>query len=222
MGIIEVAPAIKRLGIAAALISCSWNACAEEEGEVLKSASEAIKGVLTLAELRNHGIIRAYRDIMWRLGIDPTKVRPSSEALVRRVLRGRDVRSIAPAVDACNAASMTTLIVISVFDASRIRPPLTLRFAKKGEVFRDFSGKERMLGGREIVLTDSEGKILHLYPYRDSASAAVNKGTREVIAVAYGAPGIGVGQLLKALASFREYLMKLCDGVSCSEAEVAR
>ncbi len=222
MSIIEIAPAVRRLGIGAALISCSWNACTEGGGKVLKSASEAIKGVLTLAELRNHRVVRAYRDIMWRLGIDPTKVRPSSEALVRRVLRGRGVRPIAPAVDACNAASMATLIVISVFDASRIRPPLTLRFARKGEVFRDFSGRERVLGGREIVLTDSEGKILHLYPYRDSASAAVNEGTREVIAVAYGAPGIGVGKLLKAMTSFREHLMRLCEGVSCSEAEVAR
>lgn len=222
MSAIEVAPAVKKLGIAAALISCSWNACAEEGSEVLKSVSEAIEGVLNLAELRNHRIVRAYRDIMWRLGIDPTKVRPSSEALVRRTLRGRGVRPIAPAVDACNAASMATLIVISVFDASRIRPPLILRFARRGEVFRDFSGRERVLSGREVVLTDSEGNILHLYPYRDSASAAVNEGTQEVITVAYGAPGIGLSPLLRALASFKEHLMRLCDGVSCSETEIAR
>ncbi len=222
MGIIEVAHTVRRLGIAAAIITCSWNTCTEKGDEVLREASMALKGALTLPGLRNHGVVRAYRNIMWRLGIDPTKVRPSSEALARRVLRGREVRPIYPAVDACNAASMTTLIVVSVFDASKVRPPLTLRFARKGEVFRDFSGKERVLSGKEIVLTDSEGRILHLYPYRDSALAAVGEGTREVITIAYGAPGVGLGSLLKALASFREYLMRLCDGVSCSEAVVAR
>ncbi len=222
MKIIEIAPTIRKLGIAASLIRCSWETCTENGEDVLREAAEAVKGALTLAGLRNHRIVRAYRNIMWRLGIDPTKVRPSSEALARRVLRGKGVRSIVPAVDACNAASMTTLVVISVFDASRVRPPLTLRFARRGEVFRDFSGRERVLGGREIVLTDSEGKILHLYPYRDSASAAVNEDTHEVIAVAYGAPGMDLGSLLKALTSFKEYLMRLCDAVSCSEVEMFR
>lgn len=222
MGIMEIAPPLRRLGIAASLTRCSWSGCEGDSSEVLREASNAVKGALNLAGLKNHKIVRAYRNIMWRLGIDPTKVRPSGEALVRRVLRGRGVRPITPAVDACNAASMTTLIVISVFDASRVRLPLTLRNARKGEAFQDFSGRARVLDGSEIVLTDSEGKILHLYPYRDSATAAVNEGTREVIAVAYGAPGIDLGSLIKALTTFQEYLMRLCDGVACSEVEVAK
>lgn len=219
---IEIAPGIRKLGIAVASIRCSWSSCTKDGGQALEDATGRIRGSVTLAELRSQRVVRAYRDIMWRLGIDPTKVRPSSEALARRVLRGRGVRSISPAVDACNAASLATLVVISVFDASKVRPPLILRFARREEVFRDFSGRERVLTGREVVLTDSSGNILHLYPYRDSGSAPVNELTHEVIAVAYGAPGIGLGQLAEALHSFRDYLRRLCSGVSCSSVEVVR
>ncbi len=222
MGTIAISSPVRRLGITAALTKCSLRTCTGDGSEVLKKASDVVENVLTLAGLRNHRVIRAYRDIMWRLGIDPTKVRPSSEALARRVLRRKGVRSITQIVDSCNAASLVTLVVISVFDASKISPPLTLRFAREGEVFRDFSGKERVLTGKEIVLTDSDRKILHLYPYRDSATAAVSEGTKEIIAIAYGAPGVGISQLLKALSSFREYLTILCEGVVCSDTEVAR
>jgi DNA/RNA-binding domain of Phe-tRNA-synthetase-like protein len=215
---IVVSPAVKRLGITIAALSCSLGKCSKERGEeLIKSSEEAVKRALNLRELRGHRIVRAYRNIMWRLGIDPTKIRPSGEALVRRVLRGRGVRPINPIVDACNAASMMTLVVISVLDSSKITPPLILRFARSGEVFRDFSGKERTLQGNEVVLTDSGNNILHLYPYRDSAAAAVSEETREVVAVAYGAPGLGFGPLLKALTTFKDSIAKLCASVSCSD-----
>lgn len=219
---IRVAPAVRQLGIFAASIRCSWRECGGNGETVLDDVSKMIKGAYSLSDLRKHRIFRAYRDVMWRLGIDPTKIRPSSEALVRRVLRGKRVRSIHPVVDACNAASMRWFIVISVFDASRVRPPLTLRFARRGEVFEDFSGKARVLSGKEVVLADSEDRILHLYPYRDSAIAAVRDDTREVVAVAYGAPGLGAGYPAKALEVFMEILSGLCSGVTCSDIDVSR
>ncbi len=156
----------------------------------LRRAVGELTTSLSLENLRNHPIVRAYRDIMWRLGIDPTKVRPSSEALARRVLSGKPLPSINNVVDACNIASLKTLVPISVFDLSRATPPLILRKSLRGELFIDISGREVRLSGKEIVLSDSKGRVLHVYPHRDSAHASISSGTKEVLVVAYGAPGV--------------------------------
>src|SRR5512147_2175842 len=46
------------------------------------------------------------RGMFHRLGVDPTKSRPASEALLRRVLQGKGLPEILPAVDVCNLASL--------------------------------------------------------------------------------------------------------------------
>src|SRR5207247_10926710 len=42
-----------------------------------------------LETLKDEARLRAYRDFFWRVGVDPTKVRPAAEALLRRVIQGK-------------------------------------------------------------------------------------------------------------------------------------
>jgi len=56
--------------------------------EAIAKALSVISASASLEGLKEDPVVRAYRDFYWRLGIDPTKVRPSSEALARRALRG--------------------------------------------------------------------------------------------------------------------------------------
>ncbi|MBS7638419.1 hypothetical protein KEJ49_06025, partial [Candidatus Bathyarchaeota archaeon] len=64
----------------------------------------------TLERIREHPNLRAYRDFFWRIGIDPTKIRPSAEALIRRILHGNPLPKINTLVDAYNLASIETSI----------------------------------------------------------------------------------------------------------------
>ncbi|MEM1679655.1 MAG: phenylalanine--tRNA ligase beta subunit-related protein [Sulfolobales archaeon] len=153
--------------------------------------------------------IRSYRDIMWRLGIDPTKTRVSSEALLRRVLKSGSFPHINNVVDACNIASLETLIPISVFDLSRVRGPLELRYSKLGEKIVDIDDNVRELKGCEIVLADSNS-ILHLYPHRDSKTALVDLNTQSVLVVAYGAPGVPHLLVKEAVERTLKYLSMFC------------
>ncbi|MHA2500876.1 MAG: hypothetical protein ACXAEL_15005, partial [Candidatus Hodarchaeales archaeon] len=52
----------------------------------LAEVSGEIRAKFTLENLKDDELVRKYRDFFWRLGIDPTKTRPASEALIRRVL----------------------------------------------------------------------------------------------------------------------------------------
>ncbi|RKX43257.1 MAG: hypothetical protein DRP27_08345 [Thermotogae bacterium] len=151
-----------------------------------------------LDRLKDHPKIRAYRDFYWRMGIDPTKQRPASEALVRRLLKKRSLPRISYIVDAGNLASVETFIPIGIYDCSSVVGGLRLRLARKGEKFIDVVRNEKTLNVDEIVLVDDEGP-LHIFPYRDSYRTRVKEDTDEVYVVACGVEGIGVRELHEAL-----------------------
>lgn len=142
--------------------------------------------------------VRAYRDFYWRLGVDPTKTRPSSEALLRRALRG-SVPRIHPVVDAGNLASLETLVPVGVYDLERAKPPLLLSVSRGGEKFYPLGGGEEVLGPGVPVLLDSSGVVMHLYPHRDSVLTAVTERTRLALVVAAGVPGISPERLRETI-----------------------
>lgn len=212
---------VRALGIFLAYTSCDSVLAEKGRPDVVADINELVvklRSSYDIQALKSHPLVRSYRDIMWRLGIDPTKVRPSSEALIRRVLRGHSFPSINSVVDSCNMASAESLVPISIFDHDLVREPLTLRRAREGEVFIDFGGRERKLSGKEVVLSDANGNILHLYPYRDSAAAAIRTGrTNCVDIIAYGAPGVPKTTVLEAVRKVCAYLLKYYPNASCSQ-----
>ncbi|UCD97169.1 MAG: hypothetical protein JSV35_03745 [Candidatus Bathyarchaeota archaeon] len=87
-----------------------------EINELRNEVETAVINEHHIETLKENPTIRAYRDFYWRLGVDPTKTRPSGEALLRRILRSRGIPSISTVVDAYNLASLSTMIPISGFD----------------------------------------------------------------------------------------------------------
>lgn len=139
--------------------------------------------------LKDHPVVRVLRDFYWRMGIDPTKVRPSSEALARRFLTSKSIRKINSVVDAGNIASIETLVPIGIYDSGKIVGDVALRIANQGEEFIDISNEKHLLQNTEIVLSDSKG-VMHVFPHRDSFRTRVTEQTRKVLIVGCGVPGI--------------------------------
>jgi len=142
--------------------------------------------------LKDHPTVRALRDFYWRMGIDPTKVRPSSEALARRFLTSNNIPMINSVVDAGNIASIETLVPIGIYDAGKIVGNVQLRLATSNEEFTDISNERHSLQGKEIVLADSNG-VMHVFPYRDSFRTRVTEQTKKALIVGCGVPGIEQG-----------------------------
>ncbi len=158
----------------------------------------------TLQELKNDPVVRAYRQFYWRIGIDPTKTRPSSEALVRRILK-KKFPKISPIVDAGNVASAYYLVPIGLYDLDKVSLPLRFTVSKGGEQFYGIGGKDETLSAGIPILVDSGGKVLHLYPHRDSRLTMITESTRRLLAVAAGVPGVEDSRLIDTL----KYLRKL-------------
>ncbi|MFN3384530.1 MAG: B3/4 domain-containing protein [Archaeoglobaceae archaeon] len=186
---------------------------AKKESEVIKLFKEVVERLeerYSVDTLKDDPVVRAFRDFYWSIGIDPTKQRPSSEALLRRGLKG-NIPLINNIVDGGNIASMETLIPIGLYDLDKIKGDLELRYAKKGEIFIPIGGKDEILDEKQIVLADEE-KVLHVYPYRDSKLTMVNDVTKNVLIVACGVPGVGKDRVRIACEKAKEYILLLAGG----------
>jgi len=187
----------------------------KENNQIRKLREELCEEVRTRYDaetLKDNPIVRAYRDLYWRLDIDPTKTRPSGEALLRRVLHGSELPNISTAVDAYNLASMKTIIPVSGFDLDRLAPPFEVRFAKDGETFTGIGMETPIpLTSRTLILVD-EKQILCVYPYRDSNYTKITTKTQNVAIVGYGAPRIEPKQLKDAVETALAFIIKVAGG----------
>lgn len=174
----------------------------ELEAEISRIIDSFRRRYDSLDMLREDPVIQAYRRSMWRLGIDPTKVRPSSEALARRVLRGKPFPRINNVVDAGNASSLLHLVPIGLYDLDRVKTPLTLTRCSGECTFEPIGGESRKLMPGTPVLLDSLGVVVHVYPHRDSRRTAINPGTKRVLALSAGVPGVPEEELARALEDF--------------------
>jgi len=169
--------------------------------------------IVSLAEVKEQPIFRAYRDFFWRVGIDPTKVRPAGEALTRRILGGRDLPRLNTAVDAYNLASVETSIAIAAFDMETVnQEALTMRRAVKSEPFHGIGmASPDSLSGAEVVIEDQESrKLVAIYPYRDSEDSRITEHTKGALFMMCGVPGIDDSALERAKVLTREYVGRFC------------
>jgi len=126
--------------------------------------------------------IVAVRTMYKRVGIDPTKRRPSSEALLRRVRKGEPLPRINSMVDVCNWCSLEFQLPYGLYDASRIEGDVVLRLGQEGESYPGIRKDDVHVGGR-ITLADSIGPFGN--PTSDSARTMVTTGTREGLVVVF-------------------------------------
>lgn len=144
------------------------------------------------------GIERA-RDLYKAIGIDPTRWRPASEALIRRVIKGKPLYRINSLVDTINYCSLYYLLPLGLFDLDRIEgESLILRKGLPGESFGGIRKDQVNVAGR-YTLADSAGPFGS--PTSDSERTAIRDNSERALAVIY-APSSLERKELEELARF--------------------
>lgn len=197
-----------------ALVSHIDDVKVAKSGNELEAFSQEIfskvKNKYTLDNLKEVPIFRSYRDFFWRVGIDPTKVRPAAEALIRRILAGKTIPRINNVVDSYNLASIKTEVALAAFNRDELIGDLMMRQSKVGEKFLGISMDEpTTLTGSEIVIADSE-KLVAIYPHRDADISKVTNSTRNILLLICGVPGIDITILNNAREHAEKYITKFC------------
>ncbi len=183
----------------------------DEISKEIADVAAEIKSRYNIDEVKEIRTIRMQRDFFWRMGIDPTKVRPASEALLRRILLNKGLPRVSPIVDAYNLASVETLLTFSAFDMERIDTPLSVRFSREGEAVTLIGNRRKELTGKEIVLCDSE-KILCVYVHGDVEETKVTNSTKNVLLAAYGIPGMSKEELKEGVIAASDYIKRFAGG----------
>lgn len=161
-----------------------------EPGETLAALREAVaaraRSAWTTESLSADPTVAALRKLFKAAGCDPSRYRPSSEALLRRVLKGESLPAIHPLVDLNNCLSVALAVPCCIVAEGSFSPPVTLRAGAPGESYESLRGPFNLEG--KPLLADAQGPFGT--PITDSQRVKVTDGTRVAFLVAYLPTGV--------------------------------
>lgn len=117
------------------------------------------------------------RKLYRSLHIDPTRHRPSSEALWRRLRDKNDFPAVNPAVDLTNLLSLTFQICFGLYDLAQVHGPIVIALGDENDSYQGI-GKEMLNFNGRIVLRDEFGAFGN--PSADSRRTSVGEGSRDI------------------------------------------
>ncbi len=135
-----------------------------------------------LGEIRT---VKQIRAIFHRAGLDPTRYRPSSESLLRRAVKGKGLYFINSVVDLINYFSLKMLWPMGLYDADRLKPPITWRIGKEGETYTGI-GRDPLNLAHFPLLVDEEGPFGS--PISDSMRTRVTEECSRILWITFAPP----------------------------------
>ncbi len=129
----QVCPNFVGACVEAEVVNSDYNS---ELWEEIHAISERFRAELTTETLKDVSGIAATRRVYRTCGKDPSRYRPASEALIRRILQGKKLYQIDTLVDLINLASIVYGYSIGGFDADKmVGEQLTLGIGKADEPY---------------------------------------------------------------------------------------
>jgi DNA/RNA-binding domain of Phe-tRNA-synthetase-like protein len=130
---------------------------------------------MQVAKSGDTGAVDRARELYRRFGLDPTRVRPSSEALLRRLKKGEPLPRVNSLVDVANALSVQLQVPVGLYDLDKVKgDELVIRLGADGEGYTGI-GKERVNVAGRICVADAEGPCGN--PSADSARTRITTDT---------------------------------------------
>jgi len=152
---------------------------------------------------------QAVRAMYRRIGLDPTKTRPSSEALLRRVRKGGRLPRINTLVDVCNWCSLEFQLPYGLYDLSALQPQVVLRMGHERESYPGIR-KDVVNVANRLTLADQEGPFGN--PTSDSARTMVTEATSSVLAVVFAPADTPRARLSTVLELTAQRLIQFAGG----------
>jgi DNA/RNA-binding domain of Phe-tRNA-synthetase-like protein len=176
-----------------------------------------VRDGFSVESLAEHAPVRAVREMFRRWGLDPSKYRPSSEALMRRVVQGKGLYRVSNIVDIGNVGSIETGWPFGCYDRGKLTPPIVFRHGASGEKYEGIGKRVWHLEGRP-VLADANGPFGS--PISDSTRSMITEEANKVLVVIYAPSSAADSSLGNALDRLGERLgrfggAKITDSVIC-------
>ena len=152
-------------------------ALAALRGRVAQNARDR----LDMRSLAADPVVSALRRLFKQAGTDPSRYRPASEALLRRLLKGAELPGISPLVDFNNCLSVELAVPCCVMAEGTFEGPFVWRAGKSGESYQSLKGPFKLEG--KPLLCDAIGPLDT--PITGNVRVKVTEETRSASLVAY-------------------------------------
>jgi DNA/RNA-binding domain of Phe-tRNA-synthetase-like protein len=155
--------------------------------------------------------VAEYRTVFKTLGTDPSRYRPASEALLRRVLSGKDLPSINSGVDVNNFFSIRFAIPIGLYNLDNVNGTVEIRIGKPEDTYEGLNGREMNMEGK-LLSADSDGAFGS--PIVDSKRTMVDESVRNALHIVYLQPSMGESEARELLESMAKMFTQVNGGTA--------
>src|SRR5712691_11202047 len=167
----------------------------------------------TLERLSENAQIAAVRGLQKSFGFDPTRYRPSSEALLRRVLKGLGLYQINSAVDVNNLCSLEFLLPMCIYDLRHVQGQVVVRVGEPGEEYPGI-GRQVFQAAYKVIIADDSGIMGSTVS--DSERTKVTTTTTDILLAIY-APATKNPHLIQQYAALAGQRMVEFNGGQTSD-----
>jgi len=166
-----------------------------------------------LDRLSEYEQITSVRGLQKSFGFDPTRYRPSSEALLRRVLKGQGLYQINSAVDVNNLCSLEYLLPMCIYDLRHVIGRVVVRVGEPGEEYPGI-GRQVFQAVHKVIIADDSGIMGSTVS--DSERTRVTTATTDILMAIY-APAGREPRTVERYAALAGQRMVECNGGKASD-----
>ncbi len=164
-------------------------------------------------DYREHPQIANWREAYRRFGINPNKQSPSVEALVRQVVKGRELKSINAVVDIFNYISLKYLVPSGADDLHKVVGDLRLRYARGDEVFIPLNRQEvEHPKPGEVIYADDEKVLCRCWNWRQGDHTKLTPETKWVAVNVDCLPPVTKEKAEEITREVAELIRRFCGG----------
>lgn len=168
---------------------------------------------LTTDSLKNMPSIAATRRVYKACGKDPSRYRPASEQLIRRMLQGKELYQIDTLVDLVNLASIAYGYSIGGFDADRfVGDTLTLGIGREGEPYEGIGRGPLNIAGLPVY-RDAQGGVGT--PTSDNERTKMTMETTHLVVLVNGYDG-NRERVMENAQYLKQLIERFASGSDCS------
>jgi lysyl-tRNA synthetase class 2 len=180
--------------------------------DLIKREEAKIKSDFNLENLAQHPFVQNWRKVYSSFGSRPAEFRASSEALIRRTLKGDNVSHINKLVDIYNYISLKYRTPVGGEDLDKISGNLYLRFADGTEKFIPLGSNENdnPEAGEVIYVDDNKNVLCRRWNWRESEVTKLTEDTRNAVLVLEALPPVTKGMVRDAVDESAQLVRKYC------------
>lgn len=153
--------------------------------------------------------IQEWRNVFKLTGTNPSKYRPSAEALYRRIQKQNYLSPVHSAIDLNNFFSLLFEVPIGIYDRAKLTGDITIKIGEHGDIYMGLNGRMNSME-HMITSVDQEGPFGS--PFVDSERTKVTEQTKQALQIIYFTPSTSIEEADKQTKSLLDMFLQIHGG----------